>query len=601
MRPRSTNTKKALTVKLLVTLLLSAIIASPAFADEPATPPDAAKIKFQWGVKIPLRDGVKLNATVYTPRERKEPAPCVFTLTPYISQSYHDRGIYFASHGYPFLTVDVRGRGNSEGQFRPLIQEARDGHDVVEWLAQQPYCNGKVTMWGGSYAGYDQWATAKEFPPHLATIVPVASPYVGIDFPTRGNMASSYLVQWLTFTSGHTSQDRIFGDDAFWRAKNREWFESGAPFKQLDAIVGNPLPAFQEWLAHPSIDAYWDSYNPTAEQYAKLSIPILTITGSYDGDQPGAMEHYRQYMKNTDAAGRSRHYLVIGPWDHAGTRTPQAQFGGLTFGPASLVDLPKLHLEWYAWTMQGGPKPQFLQKNVAYYVMDADKWRYADTLEAVTAESRPYYLDSVANATDVLAAGSLGSAQGKGKADQYVYDPRDVSVAAVEAAVDFASLTDQRLVHALRGKQLVYHTAPFERDTEVSGFFKFDAWLAIDQPDTDFAVAVYEVRPDGSSIALTGDGQRARYRESLRTPKLVTTREPQRYQFNAFTFVSRMLRQGSRLRLVIGPVNSTYSQKNFNAGGDVSSESMQDARAVTVKLYHDRAHPSALFVPLGQP
>jgi putative CocE/NonD family hydrolase len=588
-------------VKPLIPLLLSTLVAAQAVADEPVAPADPAKVKFQWGVKIPLRDGIKLNATVYTPKNQKEPAPCVFTLTPYISQSYHDRGIYFASHGYPFLTVDVRGRGNSEGEFRPLIQEARDGHDVVEWLAQQPYCNGKVTMWGGSYAGYDQWATAKEFPPHLATIVPVASPYVGIDFPMRGNTASTYLVQWLTLVSGHASQEGIFGDNAFWTAKNREWFESGAPFKQLDTIVGNLLPAFHEWLAHPSIDAYWDSYNPTAEQYAKLSIPILTITGSYDGDQPGAMEHYRQYMKNTDAAGRARHYLVIGPWDHAGTRTPQAEFGGLKFGPASLVDLPKLHLDWYAWTMQGGPKPQFLQKPVAYYVMDADKWRYADTLEAVTAESRPYYLDSVANATDVLAAGSLDSAQGKGKPDQYVYDPRDVSVAAVEASVDFASLTDQRLVHALRGKQVVYHTPPFERDTEVSGYFKLTAWLAIDQPDTDFNVTVYEVRPDGSSIALTGDIKRARYRDSLRTPQLVTTREPQRYEFDGFTFVSRMLRQGSRLRLVIGPANSMYAQKNFNSGGDVSSETKSDARTVTVKLYHDRAHPSALFVPLGQP
>ena len=193
-------------------------------------------------------------------------------------------------------------------------------------------------------------------------------------------------------------------------------------------------------------------------------------------------------MKSTTDAGRARHYLIIGPWDHAGTRTPQAEFGGLKFGPASLVDLPKLHLDWYAWTMQDGAKPQFLQKNVAYYVMDTDKWRYADTLEAVTAEPRPYYLDSVAQCDRrprVRLARDRASA--KGKPDQYVYDPRDVSVAAVEAAIDPASLTDQRLIHAARGKQLVYHTAPFERDTEVSGFFKLSAWLAIDQPDTDFA------------------------------------------------------------------------------------------------------------------
>ena len=105
--------------------------AAPAAADK------AGPVDFQWGVKIPLRDGVKLNATLYRPQGQKEALPCVFTLTPYISQSYHDRGMYFAGHGYVFLTVDVRGRGNSEGEFTPMLQEAKDGHDVVEWLAQQ--------------------------------------------------------------------------------------------------------------------------------------------------------------------------------------------------------------------------------------------------------------------------------------------------------------------------------------------------------------------------------------------------------------------------------------------------------------------------------
>lgn len=580
--------------------LLAVFTATAVSADQPATP-DPALVKFQWGVKIPLRDGVKLNATVYTPRQQQAPAPCVVTMTPYISQSYHDRGMYFAAHGYPFLTVDVRGRGNSEGQFRPLLQEAADGHDVIEWLATQPYCNGKVTMWGGSYAGYNQWATAKEFPPHLATIVPVASPHVGTDFPMRGNVATTYLMRWLTFTSGHASQANIFADDAFWMTLNRQWFESGEPFNKFDAQVGNLTTAFQEWLAHPKVDSYWDSYNPTAAEYAKLSLPILTITGSHDDDQPGAMEHYRQHMKHGTAAAKASHYLVIGPWDHAGTRTPQAQFGGLTFGAPSLVDLPQLHLDWYAWTMQNGPKPKFLQKRVAYYVMDADKWRYADTLEAVTAESRGYLLDSSSNAIDVLASGSLSTAQPKGKPDSYVYDPRDVSIAAVESTVDPSSLTDQRTLYTQRGKRLVYHTAPFERDTEVSGYFKLSAWIAIDQPDTDFAVSVHEIRSDGSSILLSTDVQRARYRESWREGKLVSTREPLKYEFNGFTFTSRMIRKDSRLRLVVGPANSIHNQKNYNSGGDVSAETVRDARPVTVQLYHDRSRPSTLFVPLGQP
>src|SRR5262249_41764084 len=122
-------------------LALAAVSFCALAADAPA-PLDAAKVQFTWGVKIPMRDGVKLDATVYRPSGQEKPAPCVFTLTPYISQSYNDRGIYFAAHGYPFLTIDVRGRGNSEGEFRPMIQEAQDGYDVVEWLAKQPYCDG---------------------------------------------------------------------------------------------------------------------------------------------------------------------------------------------------------------------------------------------------------------------------------------------------------------------------------------------------------------------------------------------------------------------------------------------------------------------------
>src|SRR5690349_24187858 len=178
----------------------------------------------EWGVRIVLRDRVQLSANLYLPPGLVEPAPAIVTMTPYTAQRYHEQGVYFASHGYPFLTVDVRGRGNSEGEFKPLLQEARDGHDVVEWLAQQPYCNGKITMWGGSYAGYDQWATAKEFPPHLATIVPVASPFAGVDFPRRNNIAFPYDVQWLTLTSGHASQEKIFGDSSFWAAKFKELY-----------------------------------------------------------------------------------------------------------------------------------------------------------------------------------------------------------------------------------------------------------------------------------------------------------------------------------------------------------------------------------------
>ena len=146
------------------------------------------QIDLMWAVKIPMRDGVHLNATVYRRHGQKDPLPVIFELTPYISDSYHARAYYFAQHGYVFALVDVRGRGNSEGKFDPFFQEPHDGHDVVEWLAEQPWSNGKITMWGGSYAGFDQWMTLREAPEHLATIVPVASAHAGVDFPMFKNI-----------------------------------------------------------------------------------------------------------------------------------------------------------------------------------------------------------------------------------------------------------------------------------------------------------------------------------------------------------------------------------------------------------------------------
>ena len=179
-------------------------------AAEPAAN-DQTPVNMSWGVKVPMRDGVKLNATVYQP-DAKDALPVIFTMTPYISDTYHDRAMYFARNGYVFALVDVRGRGNSGGEFEPFANDARDGHDVVEWLARQPWCNGKVAMWGGSYAGFNQWATLKEFPPHLATIVPAAAAHPGVDFPAPHNIFVSYDIQWLTFTSGVTPNAKLFGE-----------------------------------------------------------------------------------------------------------------------------------------------------------------------------------------------------------------------------------------------------------------------------------------------------------------------------------------------------------------------------------------------------
>jgi putative CocE/NonD family hydrolase len=496
--------------------------------------------------------------------------------------------------------VDSRGRGNSEGDFQPNLQEALDGHDIVEWLAGQSWCNGKVTMWGGSYGGYNQWVTLKEFPPHLETIVPVASGHPGVDFPFWRNIFYPYDMQWLTFTSGVTANSKLFEQSSFWIQKYRELYDAHLPFKKLDKIVGNPSPTFQSWVSHPKQDPFWDAMNPSAEQFAKMNLPILTITGHYDGDQPGAMGFYKLHMQHASPEARSKHYLIIGPWDHAGTRTPKEEIGGLKLGKESLVDMNKLHRQWYDWTLKDGKKPEFLKKRVAYYVAGAEKWKYADDLESIPTTRRKLYLKSDGKANDVFHSGELTEEKPQGwPPDHYVYDPLDTRPAELEKEEVKNWITDQRRALNLFGAGLVYHSQPFPDDTEITGYLKLVALIEMDVPDTDFEVLVYEIKSDGTSILLTQDMMRVRYRESLREEKLVKPGEINQYVFSGFFFFSRQITKGGRLRLVIRAPNSIYWQKNYNSGGEVAAESGKDARTAHVTLYHDAEHPSYLELPIA--
>ena len=582
---------------------------SPASAPSPSQPPGDYDLR--WGVKIPMRDKVELNATLYLPKTTdgsSSKTPVIFTLTPYISDSYHARGAYFASHGFAFALVDVRGRGNSGGEFEAFVNDPRDGHDLVEWFAKQPYCDGKVAMWGGSYAGFDQWATAKEFPPHLATIVPAAAARPGLDYPAPQNVGVTYDVQWYTFTSGRTGQQNLFGDQKFWRTKFLDAYKKHVPFKSLDSFVGNLSVNFQHVVKHSTLDAYYDAMVPTREEFQKINLPILTITAQYDGDELGALSYYRDHLANSSPEVRAKHFLVIGPWDHAGTRTPTDEVGGVKFGPGAVIDLNDLHKKWYDWTMKSGPKPEFLKNQVAYYLLAPGnsgangEWKYADSLETLVANPKTLYLNSKnGDANGVFRSGSLSETEPTDGSDTFVYDPLDTRRGETVDGIDPKEKTaglDQAYPLSISKDGLVYHTEPLPNETTFVGCPAVTLWLSIDTPDVDLSAHLYEIQPDGTSIILWNDTRRLRYRESLREGKLVKPGEIVRCDFNPGLFVARRLMKGSRLRLVVSSPNSTQLQKNYCSGGVVAEETAKDARTCHVQVYHDATHPSTIQLPL---
>jgi putative CocE/NonD family hydrolase len=596
---------------LCIGFATNTVAQSPTPAPSPVHP--TADYDLRWGVKIPMRDRVELNATLYLPKTpdgspQVAKTPVIFTLTPYISDTYHARAAYFASHGYAFALVDVRGRGNSGGDFEPFANEPRDGHDVVEWLAKQPFCDGKIAMWGGSYAGFDQWATAKEFPPHLVTIVPAAAAHPPLDYPSYLNVGMKYDVQWFTLTSGRAGQENLFGDQKFWGTKFLDAYKKHCPFKDLDSFVGNPSKNFQRILKHPTADAYYDAMVPSVEQYKKMTLPILTITGQYDGDELGALTFYRDYMANVSPEARAKHFLIIGPWDHAGTRTPKDEVGGVKFGPGSIVDLNDLHRQWYDWTMKADPKPAFLKDQVAYYLLTPGnsgangEWKYADDFAALIANPKTFYLASTnGDANGAFRSGTLTENRPAAGADKFTYDPLDTHrgefVEGAEPKEKTAGI-DQTFALSIGSDGLIYHTDPVPHETPLIGCPAVTLWISIDTPDVDLECDLYEIQPDGTSIALWSDMRRLRYRESLREPKLVQAGDIVRCDFNPDLFVARRLMKGSRLRLVVTAVNSIFWQKNYCSGGIVAEETAKDARTCHVQIYHDGEHASAIQLPL---
>ena len=596
---------------LAITLVTSGTL--QAQTPPPSSTPSLSPADFdlRWGVKIPMRDKVELNATLYlpkTPNGSLPKTPVIFTLTPYISDSYHARGAYFASHGYAFALVDVRGRGNSGGEFEPFVNDARDGHDLVEWFAKQPFCDGKVAMWGGSYAGFDQWATAKESPPHLATIVPAAAAHPGLDYPSTQNVGLTYDMQWYTFTSGRTGQQNLFGDQKFWRTKFLDAYKKHIPFKSLDSFIGNPSVNFQRVVKHPTLDGYYDAMVPTREQFQKITVPVLTITAQYDGDELGALTYYRDHLANSSPEVRAKHFLVIGPWDHAGTRTPTDEVAGVKFGPGAVIDLNDLHRQWYDWTMKSGPRPEFLRKQVAYYLLAAGnsgangEWKYADNFETLVANPKIFYLDSKnGDANGVFRSGSLAEKRPNDGSDKFIYDPMDTTRGETVDGLDPKEKTagiDQTYPLSIGIDGLVYHTEALPNETPFIGCPAVTLWVSIDTPDVDLSANLYEIQPDGTGIVLWSDTRRLRYRDSLRKEKLVKPGEIVRCDFNPGLFVARRLVKGSRLRLVVSSSNSIHWQKNYCSGGVVADETAKDARTCHVRVFHDATHPSTIQLPL---
>jgi putative CocE/NonD family hydrolase len=580
----------------------------------------------RWGVRVPMRDGVMLNAMVFSPRGQRAPLPVVFEMTPYGIDAFYVAAVQFAAQGLVFALIDSRGRGDSGGEFEMFEVDVNDTVDAIDWLSRQDWCDGQVAMYGGSYSGANQWTAVKNPHPALKTITPWGAGCPGVDVGAGGIPYINH-VSWHLLTSGRDTYWGMGADAGIWAEWLATIYCENRSAEELPALAGIVRPKFLQSLRDPFYALKSQTFIPTEAELKRIDIPILSSTGHYDSTHPGTLFHFKRFEQHASEDARRKHYFVIGPWNHAGMDGADS-VGDLRFAPQAKLDLGAVRMQWFKWAFGLGEKPAFLTHRIMYYMAGAEEWRGCDTLDEAFREKKSYFLGSRDGAGDIFHSGYLHETQGDSPPDRYVSDPFDSEIIAKElvrrpiarpqaegTAIQYPDPlrglqwqiagedpTDPSYAYDLRGQGVVYHSAPLPEDMEIAGTPELSLWLTIDTPDTDVVALLYEILPDdGSSILLWSDLQRLRYRDGRLEPDLVQPGQPFQFSFAMPKFMSRRLRRGSRLRLVVRSPASIVYQKNLNSAKPVCEQRPYDARPCTVLLHHEPGMQSVLRLPIARP
>jgi uncharacterized protein len=549
-------------------------------------------------VEAKMRDGVTLRADIYRPKAEGK-YPVLLVRTPYDKQWISGFGHKAAARGYVVIAQDVRGRFESEGEWYTFKNESQDGYDTVEWAAALPYSNGKVGMFGGSYVGATQFLAAMAKPPHLAGICPnvTASNYHDGWTYQGGAFEQWFNESWSTGLAQDTLRRRLEKNAD---ARGGTKVLPLVSYPVLDAPSAEGLaPYFKDWLAHPSYDEYWKQIS-IEDHYAQIQVPVFNKGAWYDIFMGGTLKNYaRLKTEGGTEAARKGQRLVVAVGGHAG-QSASGKVGAVEFGDKLAADGDEMTLRWYDWLLKGEANGVEKEKPVKIFVMGKNEWREEDDWPLARAKKTKYYLHSAGAANGVAGNGTLSTvAPAEERPDQYVYDPNDAvptigGPLCCEALPTGIGPQDQRPAEA-RSDMLVYTTPVFAKDTEVTGPVSLDLYVSTSAVDTDFTGMLVDVWPNGFAQNLTSGILRMRYRNSQEKPELANPGETYDITMDLWA-TSNVFLAGHKLRLEVSSSNFPRFDRNLNTGEE-QARATRMVKATNV-IYHDKAHPSALVVPV---
>lgn len=517
-------------------------------------------------VLVRSADGTMISVIVAIPRGTTTRLPAIFMHTIYADNENFDTAIEAAANGYAGVVANTRGKRYGTGAVVPYEHDGDDARAVIDWISRQHWSNGAVGMYGGSYAGFTQWAAAGKLPPALKTIVPSAAVAPGFDAPMENGVFQSFQFPWIPYvTDTRLLDNEVYGDRVRWAAVDSVWFARGLAYRSLDSIAGIAEPLFQHWLDHPAYDAYWQAMTPQRSALGRISIPILSTTGYFDGAQPGALHYYREQLRANPAA---EHYLVIGPWDHFGSqRRPAPVVAGYRIDPAAQLDIHQLIFDWFDYILCHGPKPALLFDRVNYEVMGTNSWRHTHTLAGMSRDTLTLYLNGP------VAAGRyrLSRSPGIGSIRQRV----DLTDRTTQTANYIHAELADTTINQVNG--LVFVSDTFPAGTTISGAFTGQLHVTINKKDVDLGVQLFELTPRGEYFQLSYYLGRASLARDRTVRQLLTPGVPVALPISNTRVISAELAPGSRLVVVVSVNKDAQTSINYGTGKDVSRETIADA------------------------
>ena len=572
-------------------LLAGWAIFSSAYGQQAAAPAeDDSRLDVQTDALIRTPDGATLSASIVRAEGDAARRPTLLTIDIYTDPTnVVARCRTAVARGYACVIADSRGKRLSPDPVVPYEHAAEDGRAVVEWVARQPWSDGRVGMRGGSYSGFTAWATAKHKPAALKTIAVSAAAIPGMGLPMYRNVFLNANYGWAFYTTNNKLlDDKTYNDPQRWATMQRTWFASGRPYREIDQVDGTPNPWLQRWLQHPAYDAFWQRMVPYGREFANIDIPVLTITGYYDDGQISALQYLKEHRRYRPKA---EHYAVIGPYDHFGTHSAAKAptLRDYTIDPAAQFSTPDLVLDWMDHVFHDSPLPALLKDRINFEVMGANEWRHAPSLEAMSPKRLRLYFSAERTGERVQLTAK--------KPAKRAHLTHTVDLANRSVFNNFNSypfpIVGMKIQYVT---ELQFISEPFPMATEISGALTGIVNVTLNKKDFDFGVTAYEVMPDGTLFHLGYSLQRASFTRDPTRRQLLTPGKQTRLPFET-TVVSRRVAAGSRLLVLFDANKNPSAQVNYGTGRDVSDESIADAREpLRIELGND----SHLDVPVDR-